>query len=495
MSNLKTIMKQSVFLILYFILTVVLGFFSNWVYTRYLTPQVFGNFALTRTIVALLPLFALFGLHKGLLRQGSFALGKENISLYNQIKDYTITVALMIGTAIGLLTFFCADLIAVYIFKKPELASQIRYFSFAIPVMVLLNMITSLYQVNKKADKGQFLYQVLYFALLLVVFYFFTYFLTEEPLVKISFLAAHVIFLLILIYHQRKLGYRFSLKIDKEEKKSIYKISFPQFLSALFNQTQKWGDTFFLGIFGTSTQVGIYYIGLRIAAFISIPANAINTIFIPVAARLIGQGKHDEVNDLYKTVSRIIFVLGSLIFGIVFFLKTYLTGFFGKAYETSAGIILIILISETIDFGVGPARQLITMSGGGRINLINSIITLTINVASSCLLIPRYGLMGAALANAFTNITLQILSVVELMVIYKLSPFNAKYFLIVGLFVFTIFGTAFLPVSEILKTVIFIAVLSAFYGTIVIDKNERNKIRNFLAQRKKKKKAPAQEYE
>jgi O-antigen/teichoic acid export membrane protein len=323
---------------------------------------------------------------------------------------------------------------------------------------------------------------------LLGIFLIFTLFLKAEPLITWSFFIGHIIYFLLLLYYQGKLGYRFSLKIDKSEKKSIYRISFPQFLSAVFNQSQKWSDTILLGILGTSTQVGIYYIGLRIGGFISIPANAMNTIFMPIAARLIGQKNNAELNDLYKTVTRIIFVCGSLGFGIVFFLRTYLIDLFGKGYESAGTIILVLLISETIDFGVGPARQLITMSGGGRINLINSILTLTIDITASFLLIPRYGIMGAAFANGLTNIVLQIVTVLELMFIYKLSPFNKEYFIEVGLFLFCFLGTVFLPFPDLVKLAIFLIVLSALYLAVVLGKKERAKIKNLLTQKRKKKK-------
>jgi len=234
--------------------------------------------------------------------------------------------------------------------------------------------------------------------------------------------------------------------------------------------------------------VGIYYIGLRIGGFISIPANAMNTIFMPIAARLIGQKNIAELNDLYKTVTRIIFVCGSLSFGVVFFLKDYLVALFGKGYEASATIILVLLISETIDFGVGPARQLITMSGGGRINMVNSILTLTINIAASFMLIPRYGIMGAAIANAFTNVTLQIITVCELMFIYKLSPFNKEYFIAVGLFLCCILGTVFLPLHDLVRLPIFFISLSGLYLAIVLGKKERAKIKNMISQKRKKKK-------
>ena len=187
MSNIKTILNQSVKMTIYWILSVSLGFVSNLIYTHYLTPEVFGNFTLSRTVVSFLPLISLFGLHKGLLRQGSIALGRENIGLYTQIRNYTISIAMIIGFSIGLITFFGSNIIAVQVFKNAQLAPQIRFFSFVIPAMVTSNMVMSLYQVNKKADTGQFLYQVVYFSLLLGVFLLFTLFLKAEPLNNLEF--------------------------------------------------------------------------------------------------------------------------------------------------------------------------------------------------------------------------------------------------------------------------------------------------------------------
>jgi O-antigen/teichoic acid export membrane protein len=187
-------------------------------------------------------------------------------------------------------------------------------------------------------------------------------------------------------------------------------------------------------------------------------------------------------------VTRVVFVCGTLGFGAVFFLKDYLIGLFGKGYEASAAVIIIILVSETIDFGVGPARQLITMSGGGRINLINSILTLTIDITASFLLIPKYGIMGAAIANAFTNVVLQIVTVVELMVIYKLSPFSKQYFIEASLFVGCILGTVFLPLPNLVKLAIYLVVLSTLYLTITLGKKERQKIKALISEKRKKKK-------
>lgn len=502
MSNIKTILKQTVNMILYWGISVSLGFVSNLVYARVLGRDVFGEFALGRTIISFLPLVSLFGLHKGLLRQGSIALGQKNVLLYERIRNYTISFAMIIGFSVGLLTLIGADVIAADFFKKPELATEIRWFSFIIPVLVSSNMVMSLYQVNKKADRGQFLYQVVYFSLLLLIFVICIPFLKSSPLIIASFLAGHIVYFILLMYYQHKMGYRFSLKIEKSEKKKIFGISLPQCFSAVFNQSTKWSDTILLGILGTSAQVGIYQIGLRISNFVSIPAAAMSTIFMPIAARLLGQQKHEEINSLYKTLTSLVFGLGTLAFGTLFFMKSYLVELFGQGYEDASNILIVLLVSEAIDFGVGPARQLITISGGGKINLVNSIIMLAINITASCLLIPRYGILGAALANAITNAILQIVTVIELMAFYKLSPFSKKYFLQIALFVICIVGIYLLPVSQFfsgkfisdfIKVAVFLGVLGGLYGTVIINRKERQKIKQMFSQRKEKKKKRFQE--
>jgi len=458
---------------LFWVLSVFIGFFSNVLYTHYLPKAAFGNFTLMRTIINLLAVYSMFGFNHGLLRQGSIALGKEREDIYDRIKNYTFTYSLVISLVLCVIIFVFANPIATYLFRKPSIANLIRFCSITVPIQLTSNMVLVLFRVNKQADRGQFLYTILYFVVQVALFYGLTFFCKDETLVILTFVGSNLIYYAILFYYQRKFKVKTSFTLEKEEKKGLFKISVPMFFAATFNQSQKWGDTLFLGILGSNADVGIYYIALRIGAFVSIPMNAFNQIFTPIAGRLIGKGEHRELNDLYKTVTRIIFICGSLIFGLIYFLQDFLLNIFGKGYQDAGKVILIILISETVDFGVGAARDLITMSGGGKINMINSMITLCINVISSWLLIPHYGIIGAAIANAVTNISINLISVVELMIIYKLSPFNKKYFFLITCFIICIVAVSYIPLSSFWKAIIFVLAIIPAY-VFSLNKEEKN---------------------
>lgn len=486
MTGNSKLVKQSSSIIVYFVISTLLSFFSTVIFTRYLAPGVFGNMTLTRTIINLIAIYSLFGLHHGLLRQGSIAIGQGRIRAYEQIRNYTISLSVLISIIVCTIVFVFANYIATDWFHNSSLTNFLRFNSFVIPIQLLSSITISLFQVNKKADVGQFIYLVVYFALTIVVFYVFTLFLKDESLAIFSFLAANIIYLAILIYYQRKYGFKFSLKLDKEERKSLFSISLPMFFASALNQSQKWTDTLFLGLLGTSSEVGIYYIGLRIGSFVSIPANAFNQSFTPIAGRLIGKGKHDELNELYKTVTHIIFICGSIAFAVIFFLKDYFVQIFGKGYQGSTSIVLIILISETVDFGVGASRQLITMSGGGKINLLNSIITILLSIGLSYWLIPRYGIVGAAIANGASNVLSQLITVFELSIIYKLSPFNKSYYALILIFTSLMISVSFLHTLDWLKLLIFCAVITPFYIKFGLKNKELVLVKDILFSKFKK---------
>jgi len=101
------------------------------------------------------------------------------------------------------------------------------------------------------------------------------------------------------------------------------------------------------------------------------------------------------------------------------------------------------------------------------------MITLCINVISSWLLIPHYGIIGAAIANAITNISINLISVVELMIIYKLSPFNKKYFFLITCFIICIVAVSYIPLSSFWKAIIFVLAIIPAY-VFSLNKEEKN---------------------
>lgn len=488
MGHLKTIIKQSTSISFIKTGAIFISFINVIVFTHFLSPEVYGNYILARTFVMLSGLFSTMGLTYGLLRQGSIALGKENHEEYLPIQDYSFTLSLFIGIIFCLVLLISSYPLAVYIYKNKTLFYYLLFFCFIIPLLNITYIIRAILRALKKADISSLIELLLHPGCLLVTFLISVIFFKEEPLAIIAFVAGNILFFLVVWFFPGTKNPRIFFKLEKEKRKNLFKISIPMFAAQTINQSQRWLDKLLLGVLSTAESVGIYFVGIRIAQFINMPLFAFSQIFIPVAGRLIGKKKHDELNKLYKNVTLLTLIFGILIFGTIYFLKEYIFIFFHKDYIGSMDIIIYVLIGEFINISVGSTRQLTMICGGAKINLINSALMVIVTTVFCFILIPPYQMTGAALAYALSRALLNIINVTQLIIIYKLSPFSKKYFFSFAFFLATAVGLYFISIPDFLCFFIFITINLPFNYFLILGQEEKEILKSFVHKLFKKKK-------
>lgn len=109
-----------------------------------------------------------------------------------------------------------------------------------------------------------------------------------------------------------------------------------------------------------------------------------------------------------------------------------LLSLFGAGFRIAAPALMILVLGQFVNYVTGPVGSLISMGGWSRIQLWNTAISLALQTIFAFLLIPSFGIKGAALANSvgvITNNLLQVVQVRRLMNIYPFSPALVKPFL------------------------------------------------------------------
>jgi O-antigen/teichoic acid export membrane protein len=71
---------------------------------------------------------------------------------------------------------------------------------------------------------------------------------------------------------------------------------------------------------------------------------------------------------------------------------------FGEGYDVASGVVVILSLTMLLATGCGPVDAVLLMSGRSWLSLANSTVTLALNVALNVVLIPVYGIRGAAIA-------------------------------------------------------------------------------------------------
>ena len=157
-------------------------------------------------------------------------------------------------------------------------------------------------------------------------------------------------------------------------------------------------DVMFLKKYKSNEVVAYYSVALK---FIMILAMVINTININMSskiAELFNSDKIVELNQMLKHGARLIFFLSlPLVLLIVIFPETILS-FFGEKYIASKQALIIMTISQGICTSFGAVTVYLNMTGRQKIFQNVLLISVFINCLLNRLLIPKYGMTGAAIA-------------------------------------------------------------------------------------------------
>ncbi len=206
--------------------------------------------------------------------------------------------------------------------------------------------------------------------------------------------------------------------------KTWMRFALPMFFNSMIRTILNSTDILFLGALATTAQVGLYGAADRVSYFVVAPLLALNVIFSPVIAEYYTKGKHSELASMFKVVTKWSFSLSLPIFLCCLIFHDAILGVFGEQY-TSAGLALILLaLGNLVDSAVGPVNYVLMMTGRAKIILVNSIATVIINVTLALVLIPRFDIVGAAVAAALTVIIINMIGLIEVYWLMKISPYR-----------------------------------------------------------------------
>jgi O-antigen/teichoic acid export membrane protein len=99
---------------------------------------------------------------------------------------------------------------------------------------------------------------------------------------------------------------------------------------------------------------------------------------------------------------------------------------FGRQYETAGIALTILAFGNLVNSSTGYVNDILKSNGFTRTILYINVANLIANVILNILLIPRYGINGAAMATASSTIILNILLLIQAYRYENIHPFSRK---------------------------------------------------------------------
>ncbi|MGH3118264.1 MAG: flippase [Gaiellales bacterium] len=206
--------------------------------------------------------------------------------------------------------------------------------------------------------------------------------------------------------------------------RELFSFSMVSWMASLASQGLIWAGTIILGIYLTSADVGTYNVATRLVVMATFVMAPINVSFGPRIADLYQRGRMDTLRRTYGVATSWILRLSLPAFVLLILFPGQLLELFGAGFAGAAAVTVILAVGKLIDAGTGPCAQMLTMSGRPLLNMIDNVGVLIANVVLNVFLIPRFGILGAAVAWAVALGAVNLARVVQVQITLGMLPFD-----------------------------------------------------------------------
>ncbi len=381
------------------VLTIGLTFISSFLISRLLGAGPYGTYVYFFSWVGLFSVIANVGLYQLAVRQISVALTNNTGKTLNAFIRWSLSRVLFFALVSGGLFYFLAPLLNI----NNEFLRVLGFFAVAILGLNVLfqGYLAGAHEVVQSQIPINLFRPGAVICLLLFALYF-----LDELNIQMAILfgtSGIVLSLFYYIYLTRKKYRKFDLAKEGETKKSAWVASsYYFFFLSLVSVLNSRADVMLLGLLDTDENVGIYNIAGRFTDFIPFTLIIVNMVAGPLIAKYYEQKDKTRLSSFLPRIARLNFVFSSIILlGLVFF-GNFALGIFGESFKAAYPVLLILGFAQWFNVSTGSVGLVLSMTGHERQALVIQAISASLNIILDLILIPAYGIIGAAIATAIS---------------------------------------------------------------------------------------------
>lgn len=409
------------------VLSMLLTFLSRAIIARYFERSQYGVFTLTLTIISIIFTIALMGFQSGVPRELS-RYKKEHPEVIPELISTALLLTSAASLVLTVLTVAFAEQIAA-VFHEEMLSQTLRVTALVLPFMTLSMVLVAVSRGFSRVRENLYYRNILSPLLFLVmlgaglvlnlnfIFIFIAYIISQ----LVTFWALLVEMLRLKLIPRK-------LIFNKELGKELFLFSLPLMLTGILDYVMGWTDTLMLGYYFDSDIVGLYNAAAPTARLLPIFLNSAGFLYIPTATTFFAKNQLEEMGRLYQTTTRWIFILTFPVFLLIFlFPKPTIRLLFGSKYAEASLALQILAVGFMFHVLLGLNGMSLTVIGKPKINMTGNLFASIANIFLNVLLIPKYGIVGAAIATATSYVVANIFKSTWLYKRAGIHPFCESY--------------------------------------------------------------------
>ncbi|MDO4244208.1 MAG: flippase [Actinomyces sp.] len=193
----------------------------------------------------------------------------------------------------------------------------------------------------------------------------------------------------------------------------VVSYALPRTLSAGLEQALVWLDVLLVGLLAGDAAAGVYGGASRfIQAGLLVDA-ALRVVVSPQFSTLLHTGQEDRLRDLHATATTWLVLIGTPVYVLLGCFAPVFLSLLGPEFSSGGWALTVLAAGVAITFLAGNIHSLLLMSGRSGWAAFNKAVVLGINVVGNVVLLPRLGILGAALTWTVSMTVDALLAVVE----------------------------------------------------------------------------------
>jgi O-antigen/teichoic acid export membrane protein len=405
------------------------GIMTIFIYPYFLNPELIG---LTRILIEFSFLFAFFG---------QFGITNAIVKYYPYFKSdrkkllKLILVFPLVGfTLISLTLFVLKDHVISLYSQKSGLFVDFFYYVFPFALFsIYLNVFEVYSSVQGRIVVPKVIRDIIIRVLTLSAILFFFFFSIKVENYVLMLILSYGIASGLNIIYSIKLSRTPVTKSDdlnsgKDFFQKVITYMLFMFIAGLGANVVVRIDTLMISSMLGLEMTGIYSISFFIAMMIDIPSRATQQIAAPSISKEIAAENISGVESIYKKNTINQAIIGGAIFLLIWTNVENIFGIMpnGKIYSEGIYVILFIGMAKLIDVITGINHYILIYSKYYRYMLVWTLLLAVITFVGNYLLIPLYGINGAALASLISYIIINSTVTVFIYRKMKIHPFTIK---------------------------------------------------------------------
>jgi O-antigen/teichoic acid export membrane protein len=171
-------------------------------------------------------------------------------------------------------------------------------------------------------------------------------------------------------------------------------------------------DILMLGAMKGAAAAGIYNVANRGAELITFGLNSVNMVLAPTVASLYGQGEKERLQNILTISSRAVLLFSLPVTAVFLLFGGTFLGLFGSEFVAGSKALSILSVAQFINCAMGSVGVILIMTGHQKQAAIGVAVSAALNIALNVVLIPPYGIEGAAVATGTSIIAWNVIYMV-----------------------------------------------------------------------------------